>query len=129
MAESLRDKAKKLAARPYTLRILVDASEPEQPLYLAMNPELEGCMAQGETVEEAANNLAEFRIDYIEHLLEHDLTVPYPASEATVTGDLSHRRTITIKLKNIEQSSLNKELDKAAQLEQQDLLYEAWSKT
>lgn len=89
MKNNLRERAKTLAVRPYTVRILRDDSEIDQPLYLALNPELEGCIAQGETIKEAEQNLAEFRVDYIEHLLQHDLPVPYPESMATVTGNVS----------------------------------------
>jgi len=85
---NLHEKALQLAARPYTVRILRDDSDSET-LYLALNPELEGCMAQGETVTEAESNLDEVRVIYIEHLLEHNLPVPYPESMTTVTGDLT----------------------------------------
>ena len=88
MNASLREQAKQLAARPYTVKVVRDNSDPEEVLYLALNPELDGCMAQGMSIEEAEENLNEFRVDYIEHLLEHKLPVPYPASQATITGSL-----------------------------------------
>ena len=86
MNNGLRERAKQLAIQPYTIRILADNSVDNEPLYLALNPELEGCVAQGETPEEAVANLNEFRIDYLEHLLEHGLRVPEPASTATITA-------------------------------------------
>jgi predicted RNase H-like HicB family nuclease len=81
-----REQAKALAARPYTLRVLHDNSTDGEPLYVALNPELEGCLAQGETIREATTNLSVFRIDYIEHLLAHDLPVPYPETMVTKTS-------------------------------------------
>ncbi len=86
MTENLREQAAKLAARPYTLRVLRDDSEPEEPLYVALNPELDGCMAQGTTIEEAEISLNAFRIAYIEHLLQHGLPVPEPATMTTSTS-------------------------------------------
>ncbi len=86
MSSEQRLLAQKLASRPYTIRILRDDSIPEKPLYMAVNPELEGCMAQGESIEEAERFLDEFRVDYILHLLEHDLPVPEPAATATMTS-------------------------------------------
>jgi len=95
MSENLRQKAKKLAVRPYWVMIRIDASEPDEPLYVALNPELEGCMAQGETVEDAKKNLDEFRVDYIEHLLEHNLPVPAPAG-VTASTDSSLGKTTNV---------------------------------
>lgn len=86
MNENLREQARKLAARPYTVKVVVDDSVSDEPLYLALNPELEGCMAQGETIEQAKAYLEEFRVNYIEHLLKHGLPVPDPAPVATVTS-------------------------------------------
>ncbi len=76
MSNNIREKAKRLAAQRYTTRIIVDDSEPEQTLYVALHPELEGCVAQGKTIEDARANLNEFRVDYLEHLLEHHLPIP-----------------------------------------------------
>lgn len=101
MNENLREKAKTLAARPYLIRIVRDDSEPEEVLFVALNPELEGCVAQGLSVEEAEANLDEFRIDYIEHLLEHNLPVPDPATTpVTITGNLERGAVIRYKLED-----------------------------
>jgi predicted RNase H-like HicB family nuclease len=48
--------------------------------YVALSPELNGCAVQGDTIKEARENLKLFRVDYIEHLLDHGLPVPEPAS-------------------------------------------------
>lgn len=86
MSENVRAQAARLAARPYTLRVLLDDSVPEEPLYVALNPELDGCMAQGTTIEEAEASLSAFRVDYIEHLLRNNLPVPDPAVMTTSTS-------------------------------------------
>jgi predicted RNase H-like HicB family nuclease len=45
---------------------------------IAFHPELEGCIAQGETPEEAKRNLDILRVEWIESLLEDGLEVPEP---------------------------------------------------
>lgn len=80
-----REKAKELALRSYTLVMLRDPTTDEGDfVYMAMNPEIEGCKAQGLTMEEAQENLNEVRIDLIEHLLTHGLSVPVPTTTAGV---------------------------------------------
>lgn len=71
--------AEKLAARPYTELIMRERTTDDDYIYLASTPELEGCIAQGETLAEAEANLRLFRIDYVHYLLENDLPVPEPA--------------------------------------------------
>lgn len=69
--------AQELAALPYTL--VVEAEEiGGEVWYVARHPELEGCLAQGRSVNEAIEALAEPRQNLIEHLLQHDLEVPLP---------------------------------------------------
>lgn len=77
MSDILKD-ALELARRPYTTIVFRDRTTDDDYLYVAVNPELEGCLAQGETAQEAQDNLNAFRIDYIQHLLEHHLPVPEP---------------------------------------------------
>jgi predicted RNase H-like HicB family nuclease len=93
MSENLRERAIQLAARSYLRVVLRDDTLSEEPLYVALNPELDGCMAQGETVEEAENYLDEFRVDYIEHLLKNDLPVPDPTTVTTMTGSPTFGKT------------------------------------
>jgi predicted RNase H-like HicB family nuclease len=88
MSATWRETARKLASRPYSIKVLKDDSNSGQPLFLAMHPELEGCMAQGTTEEEALKNLDEFRVDYIEHLLENNLDVPNPASDSATSNNV-----------------------------------------
>ncbi len=74
----LRDEAIRLADTPYSTMVALDETTDGEPIYVALNPELEGCVSQGDTVEEAVNNLGDARIDYIESLLEDGLSVPDP---------------------------------------------------
>jgi len=49
----LRKKAEELAARPYLMQIISSETTDDQSIYIALSPELEGCIAQGFTIEEA----------------------------------------------------------------------------
>ena len=86
MDEQLLREAHKLAARFYTFEVVVDTTTEEEQIYVAANPELPGCMAQGKTEELALANLSEARIDYIASLLEDGLTVPSPNISASRTA-------------------------------------------
>jgi predicted RNase H-like HicB family nuclease len=57
-----------------------DRTTENEYVYVAITPELDGCVAQGDTLKEARENLRAFRVDYIEHLLENHLSVPAPAA-------------------------------------------------
>lgn len=81
----LKKKSETLAAQPYTVVVVKDLTTEDEPAYLALSPELEGCMGQGRTKEEAVENLSEARIDYIQSLLEDGLPVPAPQTHLTIT--------------------------------------------
>jgi predicted RNase H-like HicB family nuclease len=85
MATRAHEQARQLAAQLYTEIVFRDQTTDEDYIFVAVTPELEGCMAQGETLREARENLRQFRVNYIEHLLEHNLPVPSPAWIATST--------------------------------------------
>ncbi len=87
MNNELMRRAHELAARNYSLSVFKDESDNGQPMFLAKNPELYGCMAQGETLEKAIKNLEEARTDYIYSLLEDGADIPDPAPEAVMTVD------------------------------------------
>lgn len=71
------EKATELAALPYT--VVVEAEDIGGEIwYVARHSELAGCLAQGRSVNEAIAELAEPRLNLIEHLLEHHLDVPLP---------------------------------------------------
>ncbi|MBK8902362.1 MAG: type II toxin-antitoxin system HicB family antitoxin [Anaerolineaceae bacterium] len=84
--DELMKKAEKLAARSYAIEVYEETLKDGKEIYLVKNPELRGCMAQGETREEAINELNEARITYIHSLLLDNLEVPEPAQEYTITG-------------------------------------------
>jgi len=96
MNRSLQDRAEIAAAWPYTIRISKDETIDGQIVYLAMHPELPGCMAQGETVEEAIENLKEVTLEYILSLLEDRLPIPIPSGRLTkTTTSYSISNTVT----------------------------------
>jgi predicted RNase H-like HicB family nuclease len=79
MSKNLKKQAEELAARRYLMFVFHEMTTEDEPIYVALNPELDGCFAQGETSQEARENLNAFRVDYIHHLLSHGLPVPEPA--------------------------------------------------
>ena len=86
MNDKLWDEACKFAANPYDVEIERDTLSDGQTVYLARNPELPGCKAQGMSEDEAKKNLDEARVDYIYALLEEGLPVPEAAPYQSVTG-------------------------------------------
>jgi predicted RNase H-like HicB family nuclease len=86
MNSSLHEQAVKISQENYVVQIIRDDSNSEEVLYVALNPELEGCVAQGLTPEEAKMILDEFRVEYILNLLEHNLPIPHPDQRGTTTG-------------------------------------------
>lgn len=78
MNEDLWAKAEKLAARNYSMEFEKDVLSDGQVVYVARNPELPGCKAQGASIDEAKSNLDEARVDYIYALLDENLSVPEP---------------------------------------------------
>jgi predicted RNase H-like HicB family nuclease len=71
-----REKAITLSKNPYKKELVRERTTDNEYIFLAKDPDLEACMAQGETEAEALNNLEEVRIDYFEHLLEFNLPIP-----------------------------------------------------
>lgn len=76
MNSDLWEEAKKLSARNLITVIVREDTEEDGSYYVAMHPDLPGCMADGATPEEAKKNLAEARVDFIYYLLEDNLPVP-----------------------------------------------------
>lgn len=50
--------------------------------FLIEVPMLKGCMSDGETVEEAYNNLEEAKKEWFTYMLENNLAIPEPADAA-----------------------------------------------
>lgn len=77
--------AKKLASSPYSVAMQRDETTKGSPIYLFSHPELPGCMAQGKTIQEASDALAEARLEYLMSLLEDGAEIPKPALDVTMT--------------------------------------------
>ena len=78
MNKQLFDKAIGLASRNYEVQISEDVLSSGQPVFMAKNPELFGCMAQGFSKDEAIINLFDARIDYIYDSLKDGAPIPDP---------------------------------------------------
>ena len=59
--------------------------------FFAEVEELQGCMTQGETYEEAYNNILDAMAGWLEVALERDLIIPEPASESQYSGRFTLR--------------------------------------
>lgn len=70
----IRDKAARLANRPYQIVVQKD----ENGGYAASVKECEGCLGEGETYEAAVNDVRSALIEWIEICLENDIAVPDP---------------------------------------------------
>jgi len=86
MISEIEDRARHLASQPYAVEIMKDKTTTGEDVFLAKNPDLYGCMAQGATVEESLTNLADARLDYIEGLLEDGEPVPDVGSPSIYTS-------------------------------------------
>lgn len=74
-------KAEALGRRPMPSAIFSDVTTLGDPIYFARCSTLTGCVAQGNTVNEAFDNLIEARIDYLHSMLEHGLELPIDDAE------------------------------------------------
>jgi antitoxin HicB len=72
------DEAKRLANQPYTTIVFRDMTTDGEYGYVAINPDLPGCVSDGDSPQEAINNLLDARILYIETSLEDSLAIPKP---------------------------------------------------
>ena len=75
----MNNKAKALSDRSYYTEVRYIPEGNGSPDYIAEHPEIAQCIAQGDTPEEALQNLASVRAEIIEYLVENDLPVPDPA--------------------------------------------------
>lgn len=78
MRNNRYEEATRLANRSYRTLVFLDETTEGEPIYVALNPELKGCVSQGDTPDEAIANLREARVDFIYFLLEDGLDVPEP---------------------------------------------------
>jgi antitoxin HicB len=63
---------------PYTTEVVREEDKGGNGFYVARHPELEGCMAQGQTPEEALASLREATELYIRGLLKRGIDIPLP---------------------------------------------------
>ncbi len=82
----LEEQAEKLADKQYSIGIMLDETVDGKRVYLVSHPQLPGCMAEGDTISEAMDNLKDARIEYILSLLEDELPVPSPLSGTAETA-------------------------------------------
>src|SRR5574341_892987 len=78
MSQNHLELAKKLAARPYFILKSKDETTDGQQIFVARTLEIEDCVGQGTTSEEAEQDLRGALVDYIESLLEDGMFVPEP---------------------------------------------------
>jgi predicted RNase H-like HicB family nuclease len=69
----------------YAVEVVPDSTTDGMPCYRASHPELPGCMAHGETPDEALENLEDAKYLYIETLLVKGLDVPLPSASTGAT--------------------------------------------
>jgi predicted RNase H-like HicB family nuclease len=75
---NLRKQAEAMANRGYSETGFLDSTTENEYVYVAISPELAGCLGQDETLPEALENLRLFRVDYMQHLFENNLPIPNP---------------------------------------------------
>ncbi len=85
MKQDLERQARELASRPYLMMVKPDETTDGEPGYVAMIPELPGCMSGGDTWQEALKNLRDAQLEYILSLLEDGLPVPAPSWANSIT--------------------------------------------
>jgi len=89
-SKELEKKASELSKEQYSIEYRIDETVDGQKVYLLSHPELQGCMAQGITIEEALEELQEVRHEYLLSLLEDGLPIPRPMRTTTeTTGGIS----------------------------------------
>jgi predicted RNase H-like HicB family nuclease len=113
MIDELWTRAEALAARGYSTEFEVDTLPSGQPVYMARNPELPGCKAQGSSIDEAQANLAEARIDYINALLEENLPIPEPR-QLSMSGNTEmqgERESTTTRSYSYDEGEIKEEIE------------------
>lgn len=89
MSENFDQKARALAAQPYHIVYSQEEIEGGKLVYFLSYLELPGCVAQGDTLEEAKAELEEVAYEYILGYLEDGIPVPAPYSTSQTAGGVS----------------------------------------
>jgi antitoxin HicB len=90
--------------------------EPDEGGFVAFHPELEGCISQGETADEAVENLDDARDAWITTRFQGGLAIPEPARESDFSGKVLLRMSTRlheslVRLARTEGVSLNQLLN------------------
>lgn len=101
MNKELLAKAEILAKHEYQTTITAEKLSDGRVVYMAKNPDLEGCMAQGFTKQEAIRNLKEARIEYI-----------YDGLEDGETFIDTYPETISLDQLNMQETQINIQIKK-----------------
>jgi len=80
----------------YAVEVVPESTTDGMPCYRASHPELPGCMAHGETPDEALGNLEDAKRLYIETLLVKGLEIPLPVAPTGVIAGLAEAVIWTI---------------------------------
>ncbi len=89
MSTNLKMKARKLSKQPYHI-VVTNESTPEESIFFVSYLEMPGCMAQGESLSEALQELEEAKYEYILNYLQHKVPVPKPyGTTLATTGGVS----------------------------------------
>ncbi len=75
--------------------------------YLARHPEIDGCLSEGATPEEALSNLEEVTEMILSHLRENDLPIPDPQPLFSTPQQISRQRQIAIPGQSVEGARFN----------------------
>ena len=86
MTSKFLEQAKKLSLRPYFIMTAKSETTDGKPIYNARTLEIEGCIGQGDTPEDAIKDLRDALVDYIEDLLEDGLEAPEPIQLVRTEG-------------------------------------------
>ena len=74
MKKKILKKARRLAARPYEVQFVPDFNTDGNPVFFARIPEMPGCVAHGDTIEEAREWIELAKVDFIYFYLEDGIS-------------------------------------------------------
>lgn len=78
MNKKYYNEAESLSKRPYQTQVFRDETTDGEAIYVAVVPEMPGCIAHGDSVEEALEWLESAKLDHIWFLLDKNMDVPEP---------------------------------------------------
>jgi predicted RNase H-like HicB family nuclease len=122
LSDEFREKAEQLAMQPYLVLVMKDTTIHGDPIYLAVNQEIEGCMAHGKTSKEAIENLREARADYIQVCLLSNVPIPTPTACEEIYTSPSESIIKTISYNSRKKENLENLIVEVAQPEKRDVI-------